>query len=108
MMTHRTKTRRHLRSARVAALTTEERREEMRAAEAQRAARHDRSEPDAVDPPGPAGPETHQVPRRDAGSRSRHTDVMNGLIACDSYFGNTLRVAEALADSAQPGTTSPS
>ena len=57
MLTHRTKVRRHLRSARVAALTPEERREEMRAAEANRAERHDRSEEAGADPAGPAGRE---------------------------------------------------
>ncbi len=59
MLTHRTKVRRHLRSARVAALTPEERREEMRAAEAKRVERHDRSEQAGADPAGPTGPETH-------------------------------------------------
>jgi hypothetical protein len=59
MFTHRTKVRRHLRSTRVAALTTEERREEMRAAEARRTAKHDHSEQADADPTGPAGPETH-------------------------------------------------
>jgi hypothetical protein len=44
MITHRMKTRRHLRSARVAALTPEERREEIRAAEARCAAQHGRAE----------------------------------------------------------------
>ena len=58
MLTHRTKVRRHLRSARVAALTPEERRDEMRAAEAKRAPKHDRSEQAGADPAGPAGTET--------------------------------------------------
>ena len=59
MLTHRTKVRRHLRSARVAALTPEERREEMRAAEARWTARHDRSERAGAEPAGVTGPETH-------------------------------------------------
>jgi len=48
MITHRTKIRQHLRSARVSALTPEERREELRAAEARRAAEHRRRKPAAV------------------------------------------------------------
>jgi len=59
MITHRTKIRRHLRSARVAALTPEERREGLRAAEARCAERHGRSEPAGVDPAGATGRETH-------------------------------------------------
>ena len=58
MITHGTKIRRHLRSARVSALTPEERREELRAAEARCAERHDRSEQDGTDPAGPAGRDT--------------------------------------------------
>ena len=59
MLTHRTKVRRHLRSARVATLTPEERREEMRSAAARWAARHDRSEQVGAEPAGVTGPETH-------------------------------------------------
>ena len=59
MLTHRARIRRHLRSARVAALTPEKRREEMRAAEARRAAKDERSEQAGADPAGPTGPETH-------------------------------------------------
>jgi hypothetical protein len=59
MLTHRARIRRHLRSARVAALTPEKRREEMRAAAAIWAARHDRSQQAGADPAGPTGPETH-------------------------------------------------
>ena len=58
MIPHRTKIRRRLRSARVAALTPEERREEMRAAEASYAARPGRSEPVGADPVGLTGRET--------------------------------------------------
>ena len=58
MIPHRTKIRRHLRSARVEALTPEERREELRAAAARRAARHGRSEQAGVDPGGATGGET--------------------------------------------------
>lgn len=59
MITHRTRIRRHLRSARVAALTPEERREELRAAEARGAERHGRSEQAGADPARAAGRETH-------------------------------------------------
>jgi len=59
MITHRTRIRRHLRSARVAALTPEERREELRAAEARCARGHGRSEPAGVDSAGAADRETH-------------------------------------------------
>jgi hypothetical protein len=58
MITHRTKVRRHLRSARVAALTPEERSEELRAAEARGAAGHGRSKRAGVDPAGATGRET--------------------------------------------------
>jgi len=54
MITHRVKIRRHLRSARVAALTREERCAELRAAEARCAQRHGRSEQ--------ADGETHDSP----------------------------------------------
>jgi uncharacterized membrane-anchored protein YhcB (DUF1043 family) len=50
MIDHRTKIRRHLRSSRVAALTPEERLEELRAAEARCAARHGSSEQAGVEP----------------------------------------------------------
>jgi hypothetical protein len=59
MITHRTKIRRHLRSVRVAALTPEERREELRAAAARCAERHGRSEQAGADPAGATGRETH-------------------------------------------------
>jgi len=59
MLTHRSKIRRHLRSARVAALTPEERRQELRAAEAKCAERHGRSDKAVADPEGEAGRETH-------------------------------------------------
>jgi hypothetical protein len=59
MLTHRTRIRRHLRSARVAALTPEERSEELRAAEARVAARHGGSEQAGVDPAGATGREAH-------------------------------------------------
>jgi hypothetical protein len=49
MITHRMKIRRHLRSARVAALTSEERRQELREAERRNAQDGDRSAPDARD-----------------------------------------------------------
>jgi len=58
MIAHRTKVRRHLRSARVAALTPEERSEEMRAAEARGATGRGRSEQAGVDPAGATGGET--------------------------------------------------
>lgn len=54
MITPRTKIRRHLRSARVAALTPEERREELRAAERRIARKGGRSEPAAAGTPGSA------------------------------------------------------
>jgi hypothetical protein len=49
MKTHRTRIREHLRSARVSALTEDERREELRMAEARAAAPHG-----GEDEPGPA------------------------------------------------------
>ena len=59
MITHRMKIRRHLRSARVAALTPEERLEELRAAEARCAGGHGRSTQAGVDPAGATGRKTH-------------------------------------------------
>jgi hypothetical protein len=59
MLTHRTKIRRHLRSARVAALTPEERSEELRAAEARGVARRGGSEQAGIDPAGATGREAH-------------------------------------------------
>jgi hypothetical protein len=50
MKTRRTKIREHLRSARVASLTPEERREEIRAAEARCAERHGHPDETGVDP----------------------------------------------------------
>jgi len=57
MITHRTKVRRHLRSARVAALTPEDRRDELRAAEARYTERHGRSGQAGADPAGSTGAE---------------------------------------------------
>jgi hypothetical protein len=51
MITHRTKIRRHLRSARVAALTLEERQQELREAERRIAQDGARSEPAASESP---------------------------------------------------------
>jgi len=49
MITHRAKIRRHLRSARVAAMTFEERRNELREAERRISQKGDRSEPTTPD-----------------------------------------------------------
>jgi hypothetical protein len=62
MITRRMKIRRHLRSARVAALTPEERRDELRATEARCAERHGRSKQAGADPEGAAGHETDDFP----------------------------------------------
>jgi hypothetical protein len=59
MLTHRTKVRRHLRSARVAALTPKERSEELRTAEARGAAGHGGAEQAGVDPAGATGRKPH-------------------------------------------------
>jgi hypothetical protein len=61
MITHRQKIRRQLRSARVAALTPEERSEELRAAEARCAARRARSEHADVHPAGATGREANDA-----------------------------------------------
>jgi len=57
MMTHRTKIRRHLRSARVAALSPEERRDELRAAAERCEEEHGRAPQADADPAGAIGGE---------------------------------------------------
>jgi hypothetical protein len=63
MKPHRTRIREHLRSARVSALTLEERRAEMRAAEAHVEAGHRDQDPEPGSGAGPCSARKHAVPK---------------------------------------------